>query len=436
MKKAVAALLIALVAVSLCACTKTVPNGPSAPSDNRKVEISFWTYTIGGWGNESTVADKIAAFHREYHDIKVTPKIIDYADGDRLVEEAIAANKAPDIIMEGPERLVANWGARGLMVKLNDLWQSPTAEEIYDSVRPACRDANDDYFIYPMCMTTHCMAINKDMFVKAGAWDLIDEETHTWSTENFFKAVEKLNTYCQNDIESGEMDGVAAVYCLDQGGDQGTRALVNNLYSGTFTDPTHTQYTVNSEKNIRALSALKNTPGIIFDPTIAGGDEVEKFCNQKLAMAFCWNVFMEIKAAKDYPDCSFDIFPMTFPTDDGKVNLQGGIWGMGIFDNGDAAKIDAAKKFIRFMLDDDAHYSTAVIASAYWPVRDIPDPYVNNRLMTEYAIFHDYFGDYYQVAPNWADTRAKWWKMLREVGAASNDDAIQAAVDRYFPKSA
>ena len=41
-------------------------------------------------------------------------------------------------------------------------------------------------------MTAHCMAINYDAFVAAGADQYIDTETHTWTTENFIKAVDAL----------------------------------------------------------------------------------------------------------------------------------------------------------------------------------------------------------------------------------------------------
>ena len=66
------------------------------------------------------------------------------------------------------------------------------------------------------------MAINKDVFEAADAMQYIDEETRTWTTEDFKKAVQAV-------YDSGQ-ENVGAVYCAGQGGDQGTRALVNNLY--------------------------------------------------------------------------------------------------------------------------------------------------------------------------------------------------------------
>jgi len=41
---------------------------------------------------------------------------------------------------------------------------------------------------------------------------------------------------------------------------------------------------------------------------------------------------------------------MSFPSETGESKLQGGIWGFGIFDNGDASKIEAAKEFMTMLL--------------------------------------------------------------------------------------
>ena len=45
-----------------------------------------------------------------------------------------------------------------------------------------------------------------------------------------------------------------------------------------------------------------------------------------------------------------DPLPMAFPSDDGVPALCGGIWGFGIFDNGDEAKAAAAKEFISMIV--------------------------------------------------------------------------------------
>ena len=55
----------------------------------------------------------ISSFNAKYPDIKVTVEYLDYTNGDDQVNTAIEGGSAPDLIMEGPERLVANWGKKG-----------------------------------------------------------------------------------------------------------------------------------------------------------------------------------------------------------------------------------------------------------------------------------------------------------------------------------
>ena len=91
--------------------------------------IKLWTYPIGGWGNDDTVQGLISSFNAKYPDIKVTVEYLDYTNGDDQVNTAIEGGSAPDLIMEGPERLVANWGAKGVMAPLNDLWTDDGSAE-------------------------------------------------------------------------------------------------------------------------------------------------------------------------------------------------------------------------------------------------------------------------------------------------------------------
>lgn len=372
-------------------------------------DITLWTYPVGNWTDAATVDGLIAGFTEAHPEIHVTVEYLDYTNGDDQVNTAIEGGEAPDVILEGPERLVANWGARGVMVDLSDLWTDEAKEAIYDSVEAACQNNEGVFYEYPLCMTAHTMAVNRDMFEAADALQYLDEETHTWTTEGFINAVQAL-------YDNGQ-ENVAAVFCGGQGGDQGTRALINNLYGGTFTNPEHTEYTADSEENIKALELLAGMDGINFDASIVGGDEINLFVNQTLAMAFCWNVAQEKTNAEA---AEFDILPMAFPTESGDPQLCGGIWGFGIFDNGDEARIEAAKTFIDYMANDETAVVDAVKASSYWPVKDLGNIYEGDDMMTEYSTFVQYLGDYYQVVPGWAEARTAWWNMLQQIGTGTD----------------
>ena len=385
-------------------------------AEDLKADLKLFTYPIGQWGKSESVDALLENFNKKYPNVHVSVEYLDYTNGDDQVNTAIEGKAAPDLIMEGPERLVANWGAKGLMVDLKDIFEDEASQDIYKNVKDACASSDGKYYEYPLAMVAHCMAINKTMFEKADALQYIDAEKHTWTTENFFKAVEAINKSGQNDV--------LAVYCGGQGGDQGTRALVNNLYGGTFTNKEHTEYTVDSPENIKALGELKKAKGVNFDPALVGGDEINLFRNGTLAMSLCWNSAQQNN--KDNGEAGKtnngdEIIPMMFPTDKGDPQLCGGIWGFGIFDNGDENKIKAAKAFIRFMCNDPEQAKLSVQTTGYFPTHEkLTGVYDGTEIADTMKMFTEqfmpHFGDYYQVVPGWAQARTEWWNMLQKIG--------------------
>jgi multiple sugar transport system substrate-binding protein len=276
------------------------------------------------------------------------------------------------------------------------------------------------------------MAVNVNALEEAGVKDLVDLESHTWTVEQFKEVVKALNeTYGL----------VGALYCSGQGGDQGTRALVNNLCGGTFTNAEHTAYTWDDEKNIQALKELYDMEGIEFDPAINGGEEIANFYNGIFKMAFCWNIAQQLNPNSAGTGAGKtlngdDIAFMAFPAE-GTPALQGGIWGYGIFNNGDESKIEAAKTFIKYMCDSE-HTLDAVRASNFFAARsaaegtDLSDVWADNEIMNEYTKLMPFLGDYYQVTTGWAAARTAWWNMLQQVGASDGSvEAITAAVNDF-----
>ena len=416
MKKLMALALAAMMLLSLA--------GIAAAEE--KVSITMWTYPIGGWGKSESVDEIIAAFNEKHPNISVQVEYLDYQSGDDQVTTAIEAGTTPDIIMEGPERLVSNWGAKGKMLPLNDLWTEEALKDISavsEAVVSACKSPDGNYYEYPLCMTTHCMAINYDLFEKADALQYLDQEARTWTTENFEKAMKALK-------DSG-VPVTGVVYCGGQGGDQGTRALAMNLYSASFTDPEHTQYTMNSEAGIKGLQKLQdmvNEGTLNADAAIVASDELQMFANGTCAMSFAWNAS---NASNYASSVNFKPFAMAFPSDDGVPELAGGIWGFGIFDNKDEAKAAAAKEFIKFVADDPVQGPKSVYATGFFPVRaSFGDIYTGTEKESfkDFLVFMPYLGDYYNVTPNWAVQRTEWWNMLQRIFAGGD---VKTEVETY-----
>ena len=435
MKKLLAILLAMTMVMALVACggnsgqnsNDTPPaqdqpqDTPSDPAPADGGEITLWTYPIGDWGKEEKVKAITDAFTADTG-ISVKVEYLAYADGDDKVNSAITAKAAPDLIMEGPERLVTNWGDKGYLVDLSDMFDDTDKSEINAAAMTACTHSNGAVYEYPLVVTAHCMAINLNAFKEAGADQYLDLENHTWTTENFIKAVDALYAHFNAPV--------GAVYCKGQGGDQGTRALVNNLYGGTFATASHDKYTWDDPLNIKALEQLKSMPGIAFDASLEGGDEIKVFYQGILKMAFCWNIAQQLNPNQADTGAGLtasgeEIVFMGFPSESGTPALQGGIWGFGIFDNGDQTKIDNAKTFIKWMCDSE-HTVDAVKTANYFAARsaaegtDLSDVWADNEIMNEYQVLMPYLGDYYQVTKGWAGARTEWWTMLQKVGEGAD----------------
>ena len=397
----------------------------AAPADGS--QITLWTYPIGAWKDAETVNGFIAKFNEKHPEIQVKVEYLDYQSGDDQVTAAIEAGTTPDIIMEGPERLVSNWGAKGKMVDLSDLWTEEALADISatsQAVVNACKWSDGAFYEYPLCMTTHCMAINKELFEEADAMQYIDQETRTWTTENFEKALKALDAH--------GVDNKLIVYCGGQGGDQGTRALAMNLYGAKFSNPEHTAWTMNSPEGIQALEQLvawRDAGLISADAGIQAADELQLFANGTVAMSICWNASNEANYASQV---NFTPYAVAFPTNQEKPELAGGIWGFGIFDNGDAARIAAAKEFIRFVADDPEQGPASVKATGFFPVRSsFGNVYAgteDEERMAVYATFMPYIGDYYNVTPGWTEQRTAWWNMLQKIFSGT---PVPEAVETY-----
>ena len=390
-----------------------------------ETEITLWTYPIGSWSKSDVVDEIVANFNAVYPDIKVKVEYLDYTSGDDQVTAAIEAGTTPDIIFEGPERLVANWGAAGKMMDISDLWTEETSADIAaagESMKGICTAADGNIYLYPLCMTTHCMVIDKAVFEATGAMQYINED-RTWTTEQFQNAMKVL-------ADAGYMPGI--VYCGGQGGDQGTRALAYNIFSESFANAELTAYTMDSEAGITGLQQLAdwvNAGLLTADPGIVAGDAIAMFCNGTAPICFCWNASAAVSNKASLAD-GIEPLAMAFPSDDGVPVLDGGLWGFGLFNNGSDEKVAAAKEFIKFVCDDPEQAADSVYATGFFPVRaSLGDIYTGTEKAAnaEFSVFMPYLGDLYTVTPGWAAQRTEWWNLLQRI-FAGGDVAAEAAV--------
>ena len=442
MKKPLALLLAAGLTLGLASCGNGTQGGTESPaaggetggSNTGAIELNLWSFNIGGFTDAAAWEPIVAAFNEANPDINVTVTPINYQDGDQKLTTAITSKQAPDIIFEGPERIVGNYAREGLMVDLSDLWTSGGAD-IAEGISSVSQ-LDGTYYMYPLSVAAHCMAINYEAFEAADALQYIDEETRTWTTDNFVKAMEAIRDASAAGTINITVPGI--IYCGAQGGDQGTRALVNNLYSDYYVTEDGSSYNANSENNVKALQLLQsmvNNKSISANASFAAADELQAFANQTCAVTFCWNYSNYTQYAEQ---TQFTPFAMAFPSDDGEPELEmAGPYGFGVFDNGDEAKIEAAKKFIDFVCNDQTTGVEAVKTTGFFPVHsEWGDVYADAEdadLRAPFALMSNYLGRYYNLTGGWTEQRALWWPMLQAIMTTGAD--AQTAADDFVQQA-
>ena len=437
LKRILALAMAAAMALSITACgggDESTPSGSqpsgSQPSGGGAVTLTVASFNIGGFTDSAAWEPIIEAFNAQNPDVTIEILPVTYQDGDQQLANLIAGGNAPDVVFEGPERIIGNYANEGLLVDLSDLWEGVT--DIPESISSVSQ-LDGTYYMYPLSVAAHCMAINYEVFEAAGALQYIDEETRTWSTDDFVAAMEAIKTAIDNGTVSLATPGI--VYCGAQGGDQGTRALVNNLYSDYYVTEDGSSYNANSANNVKALELLQ---GMVDEGTMgvstsyAAADELQAFANGTCAMTFCWNYSNYSQYAAQ---TQFTPFAMAFPSDDGVPELEmAGPYGLCVFDNDDQAKIDAAKEFVKFVCDDQTAGVEAVKTTGFFPAHEgWGDIYEGDETRAPFSLMSEYLGRYYSLTPGWVAQRALWWPMLQAIMGTGAD--VQTAADDYVAQA-
>ena len=430
-KKAWALLASACLVLTLGACSR---NGNGQPGGEGGVTITWWAFPVFGQedpGDPVGTYEKkaAAAFHDKYPHITVQVETIDFTSGPQQLVTAMEGGSAPDVLLDAPGRVI-EYGKAGRLVPLDDLFTEEFARDVDNqALLDACKGDGAAY-LYPISSAPFYMAINRQMWEQAGALEHVNlEGDRTWTTADFEQALAKL-------AAAGYTPGT--VYCNGQGGDQGTRALISNLYGGAVADRDRTQYTFNSEASVRALTAVKQWMdqgylGKGVSNTAAG--DIELFSTGVSAFTFCWGTSTALAQQPNLEAAGVEPISLPFPAEGGTPALEYLVNGFCVFDNQDPARAEAAKLLIQFLCDDPEWGPRNVVRTGAFPVRtSFGDLYAGSPLAQEYAVLAQwtgYYAPYYNTMDGFAVMRTQWWNMLQKItmGDETPEAAANAAVE-------
>lgn len=404
-------------------------------SSTIKAEIDFWDFP--NFSSESGVAgdfekNLIAAFEKEYPTIKVNFKLISFAEGPAEIEAAIADGKAPDIVYDAPGRIII-WAERGLLEPLDDVLAT---EKPYITTGLLFVSAGKDRrtYMYPMHEGAFSMAFNKEMLEDMGLIDLLpyNRRDRSWSLDEY----EKLLTAIKGKLSGEQTPGV--FYYKTQGGDQGTRAFLMNLYGNvSLLNGDYSKYTfnsVNAVKNVEwTVNAMKK--GLFLDGADkTSNDAIGMFVESKAAHTILYSPQLNkmYNGKRKYKGKDFTPIFMPFPNNSGAPSLEFLAGGACIFNNGNAEKIKAAKKFLHFAATDKVWGKKLVDATGGFPASSKIEIETEDPEILYNSVLQRFFGQYYNDITGFSEMRGYWNTALKEAVAGKD---IQTVLNKFVQDS-
>lgn len=416
----------AAAAQTTAAASTDTTAAPEAPAAGETTEITWWAFPTFAQDADKPAgtyeAEIVAAFEAKNPDVKVKLETIDFTSGPEKITAAIEAGTVCDVLFDAPGRIIS-YAQNGKLVKLDDMFTDEFVKDVdNEALLNACKSDDGSYYMYPISTAAFFMAVSKNALEDAGAMDCINlEGDRTWTTAQFEEMIQKLSAAGYNG---------ATVYCSGQGGDQGIRAFVTNLYDSQVTNDEVTEYTLNDEGGIKAMTKIKewvDAGYMLNGSAYNGGEDVDQFVAGNTAFTTLWSPGLASQRAETLKENSIEVIALPFPSEDGVPELEYLVNGFCVFDNGDAARAEASKRFIDFMCNDEEWGPKDVVRTSVFPVRQsMGDLYPGNEDMAFYASLTKYYSPYYNTIKGFAEMRTYWFPMLQAVlnGDATPEDAV------------
>ena len=378
-----------------------------AADPNKKVEITYWDFPQFTKDKEFKKTEDfdaalIKAFEAKNPNIKVNYQKIEFTDGPAKVETAIQSKTAPDVIYDAPGRVIA-WAAKDLLVPLDDVDKSKLSEAAVKA-----SSYKDKLYMYPQGVAPFLMGVNKDLTDKLGVTDLLplNKQDRSWTVEEYEKFLKAVK---QKDSSITP----ALFYTKSQAGDQGPRAFVANLYNSWITDDANSKYTINDANGVKGLEWVKKA----YDDGLLGQgvaleakDALEAFKSGRAATTILFSPGIAASHASGF---NYKFLP--FPNNGGKAKYDYLVAGPAIFDNGDADKAAAAKKFVDFMVNDKDWGKRTLLASGNFSAKKGETGLYDSEELKFAEGLTGQYAPYYNTIPGFAKMRPLWFNMVQGV---------------------
>lgn len=396
----------------------------------QEVNLKLWCFPNYGEGKFHKML--MVKFQEVNPEVKFELEVLPFNGGPEKVNIAISTNTAPDILFDAPVRIMSH-AKKNVLIALDDV---VLTKEDMDNIDPKILKLylyKGRYYYYPWNNYGIGIAVNKSLFEKAGALDLLplNREERDWTIEEFEKAldaVSKIYGVYGTAFPTANEQGDAAIIMFIQN-------FGANILSGDYKE-----VVLNSKNGYEGIKWMvdiyRNKKGWVVPGSefLTSTDQNDLFFKKKVAMiyGFKWH-YVQLQELKNKGQIEepFEIVFMPYPHPAGMKTRSNVVSnGFCLFDNRDQTKIKYAIKFANF-IKNDFQVEGANIAGGF-PVNNSLKTDLSDKELQFLSDLRKYIADDCTSAPNWTRVRTVWYPELQAAftGAKTARQALDAFVEK------
>ncbi|MCM1430714.1 MAG: extracellular solute-binding protein [Muribaculaceae bacterium] len=376
-----------------------------------------------------------AEFAAQYQDANVTIRVesFEYVDEVAAITDSFDTADATDVLYEGYFNM-ASYLHTGRVVPLDDIISDEMQSDI-DAASWTMSTANGKTYMMPFLSMQNILIYNKELFQACGLEKYIADTVtiQNWTMEEWTDILDTLAAGLPDQTYPMMM------YGKNNQGDTHIMSYIRAFGSTIFDADGH--FDLESEAAVEALTWIQSGVDKGWYPphpeNIELSDCTELFSNGQLAIYIFNNAnFILYDNIEDY----------------GFVNFPGNVatsfvTGFEVFDNGDEAKLQAAKAFVRFIYENDKWLE---MSSGNLPV----SKRISEKYQDQITMLDEFTGnsvnvvDFMNNSPNWqgndTSVRSVFWPHIHDLLAKSTtpqecakrlDEACNIALDTGWENS-
>ena len=351
-----------------------------------------------------------AAFAAQYEKANVTVQVdtFDYVDEIQAIPGCFDTPDATDVLYEGYFNM-ASYIHTGRVVPLDDIISDDLRKDIDDALW-AMSMANGKTYMMPFSSMQNVLAYNKTHFEACGLEQYISdqEEIQSWTMEEWTEILDTLAGNLPDQIYPLMM------YGKNNQGDTHIMTLLR-AFGGTYFDEAG-HFNFENEKTVQALEWLQEGVNRGWYPpkseNIEMTDCFELFNNSQLSIYMLNNANLSLYDNVD--NFGFVNFPGNLATSFAT--------GFEVFDNGDEAKVEAAKDFVRFIYENEEWLD--ISAGNIPACKSVAEKYADQiQMLDEFVANSEHVVDFMNNSPNWqgndTSVRSVFWPNIHKLLSGS-----------------